>query len=302
MFIVPGRKPFKSTVESKSLKSVAPSTATRAELESLAARQGWQPRELTMKDIREMSSAELRYHEVCNRQNYDAAFQRAENVTHNRKAMEQWATKRMFDDQATPQEIEAAVKEAQRFSANHSQFLGSTQPTNRAKLFQWLRDRNLPITYDNFCGGFADLAIRGELVVSAGCIGDGRELTGEALRNYPRLHELLQPHRIPTAEESMSADEWKAAHPELADRRVPPLIARRQQVAEKTAEHFQRSASAEVKASVVRVVDYGEQRPGVPPEADKYSLKQKIRSMSAAELAQRCADDSAFKKAMDEPK
>src|SRR5258707_15515082 len=82
-------------------------------------------------------------------------------------------------------------------------------------------------SYENFCSGFAELAMAGELIVSAACIGDDTELTGQALRNYPRLPELLQPHRIPTAEESMSADEWKSCHPELVDRRRPPLIAAR---------------------------------------------------------------------------
>jgi hypothetical protein len=302
MFIVPTRRPFTSTAENKPARSVAPSTATRAELESLAARQGWQPRELSMKDIREMSAAEVQYHEVCNPDNFMAAFQRAENVAHNRKAIEQWATKRMFDDKATPEEIAAAVKEATRFSTNHPQFLGPSQPTNRGKLFQWLRDRNLQITYDNFCSGFADLSLRGELVVSAACIGEDTELTGEALRNYPRLHELLQPHRLRTAEESMSADEWKAAHPELVDHGIPPLILRRQQIAERTAEHFQQAANSEVRGSVVHVMDYGEQTHGVPPEPDKYSFNQKIRSMSAAELAGRCADDPAFKAALDKMK
>jgi hypothetical protein len=259
MFIVPMKTRFKSIKpESTPAKPVAPNTATRSELETLAARQGWQPRELTMKDIRQMSSAELRYHEVCNPENYKAAFQRAENVAHNRKAMEEWATKRIFDDQATPEEIEAAVNEAQRFSANHPQFLGSTQPMNRATLFQWLRDRNLAITYDNFCSGLADLAMRGELVLSAACIGDNREMRGEELRNYPRLHELLQPHRILTAEESMSADEYYKAHSELHDIRTPPLIARRQQIAAQTSEHFQKAADSEQKGTIMRFVDYGE--------------------------------------------
>src|ERR1700732_2902315 len=162
MFIVPTKTRFKGIKpESTPARPLAPDRATRAELETLAARHGWQPGELTMKDIQRMGAAELRYHEVCNSHNYEAAFERAANVAQNRKALEHWATKRMFDDNATPDEIATAVNEAQRFSANHPQFLGSTQPANRTKLFDWLRDKNLPITYENVCSGFADLAMRG---------------------------------------------------------------------------------------------------------------------------------------------
>src|SRR5258707_1265351 len=200
---------------------------SKGELQELGQRMGWNPnREISMSEIRSMGSTEFRFHELLN-PNFATVFERAANIEHSKRAMEQWTVKRMFDDEASPEELDAAVKEAQRFSASHPQFLGPTKPTNRTKLFQWLRERNLAITYENFCSGFAELAMAGELIVSAACIGDDTELTGQALRNYPRLPELLQPHRIPTAEESMSADEWKSCHPELVDRRRPPLIAAR---------------------------------------------------------------------------
>jgi len=140
----------------------------------------------------------------------------------------------MFEDKGTPEELAAAVKEAQRFSVNHPQFLGPTQPTNRTKLYQRLRERNLPPTYENFCGAFTELAMSGDLVLSAAVLGDDRELSGEVLRTYPRLHELIQPHHMPTAEEKMSANDYWKAHPELHSKEIPPMVARGFELAEKT--------------------------------------------------------------------
>ena len=83
---------------------------------------------------------------------------------------------------------------------------------------------------------------------------------------------------------------------------MPPIIAARNEKAKQTQAYFAQAANARATGNVVNLVDYGEQTRGVPPEPEKYSFKQKIRSMSASEIAQRCQDDPAFKKALDELK
>jgi hypothetical protein len=50
--------------------------------------------------------------------------------------------------------------------------------------------------------------------------------------------------------------------------------------------------------AVVTVTDLGGRSQGFPKESEKYSLKMKIRSMTADQIAQRCADDPAFERAL----
>lgn len=96
-----------------------------------------------------------------------------------------------------------------------------------------------------------------------------------------------------------SANEYLAQHPELHDTRIPPLVAARHQREQNAEAHFAAASTATSESTVTRVVDYGEQKHGVPPESEKYSFKMKVRAMSADELAQRCADDPTFKTALD---
>ena len=74
MFIVPTTKRFKSQTDASPGRPIITGTASKAELESVAKRYGWVRRELSLKDIQEMSSGEARYHEVCNPDQYAAAF------------------------------------------------------------------------------------------------------------------------------------------------------------------------------------------------------------------------------------
>ncbi len=128
------------------------------------------------------------------------------------------------------------------------------------------------------------------------------DLDATQVSSYVTAFRALSAEGKITLAEPESADEFLRTHPELLDRRTPSLIAARNAKAEQTQKYFAQAASAEAKGTVVNVVDYGEQRHGVPPEPDKYSFKQKIRSISASDLAQRCQDDPTFRKALDELK
>jgi hypothetical protein len=56
-------------------------------------------------------------------------------------------------------------------------------------------------------------------------------------------------------------------------------------------------AVAEYGAS--RIIDMGARPHGFPKESEKYSFKMKIRSMTADQIAERCANDPQFKSALD---
>jgi hypothetical protein len=126
-----------------------------------------------------------------------------------------------------------------------------------------------------------------------------RDLDATKVESYVAAFRELSVDGSITLAKAEGAQEFYDEHVELHDRRTPPLIAARHQREQNTAAHFAAASAATNESSVTRVVDFGPQKRGIPPESDKYSFKTKVRVMSADELAQRCADDPAFKAALD---
>ena len=303
MFIVPTNRKFKTQTKSTPGKPVISGSASKAELDAAAQRYGWTRRDLSIKDIQEMSSGESRYHEICNPDLYEAAFQRHAKKDANEREIEKSAVQRMFADRATPEETAAAVRETQKFAERFPQGQFATMPENRKKLIEWLKENNKAITYANLVEAFESLAIAGDLVLSPNVISVGTEVevTGEALRKYPRLDKLLAAQKRPSPEDMQSAKDYLQNHPELKDQRTPPLIQARAQKDANTTAFFKETeaATASTRDSKTRVVDYGPQDHGVP-QSKKYSFRKLVDSMSSTELAQRCQQDPAFKKSLDE--
>lgn len=77
---------------------------------------------------------------------------------------------------------------------------------------------------------------------------------------------------------ALSADQFLAEHPELHDTHVPPLIAARHQREQNTEAHFAAASTATSESTVTRVVDYEEQKHGVPPQSDKFGPTDLPRS------------------------
>ncbi len=240
----------------------------REELKSLGERMDWTVREVSMREIRQMSADETLWHEAFNKENWDRAFTLAENQRTNKERMEIWDKRRMWGGRATPEETEKARAAGDAFATRHPTFARTVE--NAQEMVRFLEENDLDGTkIESYSTAFRELSAQGKLT-------------------------LVEPQ---------SADEYLAEHAdELLDRRIPPLIAGRHQREQNTAAHFAKSASATNEGSVTRVVDYGQQKHGVPPESEKYSFKMKVRAMSADELAQRCADDPTFRKALDELK
>jgi len=234
------------------------------ELKSLGERHGWSVRELAMREIHQMSADETLWHEAFNRENFDSAFTLAENQRTNKERMEVWDKRRMWGGRATPEETEKARAAGDAFATRHPTFDRTVE--NAQEMVRFLEENDLDGTkIESYSSAFRELSAQGKLT-------------------------LVEPQ---------SADEFLRDHPELKDNRVPPLVTTRHQREQNTAAHFAKSASATNEGGVTRVVDYGQHKHGVPPESEKYSFKMKVRSMSADELAQRCADDPAFKAALD---
>ena len=234
----------------------------REGLKALGERNGWTARELSLRDVNAMSADETLWHETFNKGNLERAFAVAENQRLNRERQPIWDIRNKWSGRklVTPEEAEEARSAGATFAERFPTFERTEE--NALKICHYMAEHDL----------------------------DPKQISA-----FNTLVETRQIKLVPI----QSANEYLAEHPELHDDRIPPLIAARHRREQKTEAHFAKSASATNQSSVTRVVDYGHQKHGVPPESEKYSFKMKVRSMSADELAQRCADDPAFKAALD---
>lgn len=206
---------------------------TRSELEAMAARNGWKVRELTAEEIcNEMRRDELEFQETFNNAELTRALNEPARRERNRRNKAAWDAKRCWDEKASPEETAAAIAEVQKFTTDYPQFLGEYSPANREMLLSWLRDRNLPVTYDSLVQGFESLTLGGSLILDGGVCGvEDKEISGHALVAHPQIYKLLQPHPVlsPEAREQerinhLSADDFLNEHSELQDCRVAPIL------------------------------------------------------------------------------
>jgi hypothetical protein len=301
MFIVPTAKRFRSQTDGSPGRPIITGTASKAELESVARRFGWTRRDLSLKDITEMSSGEVRYHEVCNPDQYAAAFAIEETKKTNDQNMAAWRVKLMWDGGATEEENQKAYAAGDRFASNYAQFIRSE--SNALAIAEFMLEKNLDATnVQSYVTAYENLVPLGKLVLSpkAARIGTEETLTGDDLRRYARLNLLLQPNKALRPEDKLSADEWFSAHRELHDTRTPPLIQKRLVQNTNTAEHWEQTEASTAKSGGTSVTDYPRDQHGVPPRSEKYSFRKLVGSLSSTELAQRCQSDPIFKKALDE--
>ena len=204
-------------------------------------------------------------------------------------------------------------------------------------------ERNLPFEFQYIVQAFEELTKAGQLLISPKAIAAGpeAEISGDFLRGYGKLDQLLQP--IPTEAErrrreidKLSADQYKelidpkdrpnpwrnqetakvgltfqSFHPEFipTDENKAKLL----EVVEKIGCGFTiqslEAAFASVKGDLElsdaveefrghKLIDYGPQSHGVPPEPDKASFRKKVRGMTAQQLADECNIDPNFRAAL----
>lgn len=203
---------------------------------------------------------------LYNRENFDNALTRAENQRVNGERQAVWDIRKKWAGTAgvSPEEAEQARRAGATFAERFPTFERSE--ANALKICQYMADHDLdPKQVSSYVEAFNALVKAGQIKLAP----------------------------------VQSANEYLAQHPELHETGISPLIAARHQREQNTEAHFAAGSTATSESTVTRVVDYGEQKHGFPRESEKYSFKMKIRAMSADELAQRCADDPAFKTALD---
>ncbi len=242
---------------------------SKSELRALGERKGWSVRDISMREINAMSADETLWHEAFNVTNWRAAFEREDAVRQNKQHMKVWDVRRAWRGQATEEEDRLARIAGEQFAMRHPQFARTIE--NATRMIEHMKSRDLDATQiSSYTTAFLELTEQGKLTVAP----------------------------------AESADEFLRTHPELHDRRTPPIIAARNAKAQATAEHFEktREATATARAGATRVTDYGREQQGVPPYSDieKTSLRNLARKMNAAELQAKCESDPSFRKALDE--
>lgn len=248
MFIIPNAR-LRTRTAPEAPKAISLGGKSRGELQIYGERMGYQDRELSVKDVVALTSEEYLWFETFFPHRLEEAAQRAAKKKASDENIAAWKTRKMWEE-GTPEEIDAALVEVNRFVAAHPQFIGSNE-ANRQAIVNWLVEMNLPCTYANLVTAFQDLAKDGKLTLLDG----DTELSGENLVRSPRLRVLLeaQSKPLPTSE---SADAYLADHPELRDTRVSPLMQREIAQRQITAEFFKKSTEATVTHNGTKVTDY----------------------------------------------
>ena len=283
---------------------------SKSELKSLGERRNYQDRELDARAVSSLSSDEYLWFQTFFPARLETAAQREANKKHNQAAMKQVGAQQFWnkhwrkENQAPPEEANRILAELQKFQATFPQFIVSR--AENEVVLQWLKDNDLALNYRNLVESFEANALEGKVWLNPNAINAGSEteVSGQQLLQHHNFFKLIQQQQRMSETDRLSADDYLAQNPQLRNKAIPPIVASRLAKKAATEKFFAeaRAGTATARAGATRVTDYPSEQRGWPPEPDKYSFKQKVRSMSASEIAQRCADDPAFKKSLDELK
>jgi len=256
-------KPFSEGVSAGTAKTpTTTSGASKKELEEMAARHGWQIRPVSYEEILKMSSAEFRFHEVWNKEALDRAFTIEQNKRTNAEPIQN--VKRMWEGRATPNENEKCRIAGDTFATRTPQFARTIE--NAMLMIEHMQAHDLDATkIESYTTAFRELTEQGKLTVAP----------------------------------AESADEFLHSHPELQDRRTPPLIQMREAKAAQTAKHFKAAANSTAKGTVVNITDYPNEQSGYPAAPTKYSFRRLLDSLSAEDYQKRLNEDRQFAAAID---
>jgi hypothetical protein len=307
-FIATRKKGRRAATESNTAGAAKISTVTarsKSELRELGEKMGWAPGPRTMEEINAMSSQQVLWEEAWNGEEYTKALALPEKIKAHKDIDSQWKAKKFWDADATggdsvsPEEYKALAGGFKKFIEHYPQYKGKHADENNDVIFGWLRERHMSPIFSNLCLAFEATALEGRLWLSPSAISAGKESEtyGTQHHNFDRL---IQPQRR-NADDGLSADDFLQAHKDvLADKRVPPLVLAREAKANATASYFHQTETVTASSGSTKVLDYPQLQHGVPPQSEKYSFRKLVDSMSSTQLAQRCQQDPAFKKALDE--
>jgi hypothetical protein len=305
VFILPVKKRSKSKVfddgATAGVAKVSSGGKGREELKSLGERNGWTDRELSAHEVGQLSADHYLWFSTFCPERLEQAAQIASNKRHNKAEMKKveaqqfWTRYWGTGTQAGPEEATKVLAEIERFTARYPQFL--TDRSENSVILEYLKDNDLPVTYQNLVHAFEASVLSGSVVVSAARIGAGteEEVTGSVLTQHRNVRVLMSAQSRP---DDVSADEFYRQHKELHSG-TPYLIRQREAQRQTTEKFFEQARAARAQAGSTSVTDYGERTQGVPPEPDRVSFRKKIASMSADQIRLECEIDPAFRKALD---
>jgi hypothetical protein len=254
-----------------------------------------------MDDFSKTDAAEI--DAAIRKREQDKARRRARDERH---AAEQWAD--VYDEE----ELAVAMAEVRKFVLKHPTFRGDIVE-NRNVLLYWLIDEKLLCTADNLERAYQDLKPRGVFIEKT---EEERRIEKMSAKDFKKEHASDWPAQgiPPLVLQSVGKvlDTFSAAHPEYVHSEgnknkilaalekcgVPVSV----QAIEEIYQDLAARRELELKNAVMeygasRIIDLGGRPQGFPKESEKYSFKMKIRSMTADQIAERCANDPAFKEA-----
>jgi len=241
---------------------------SREELKALGERHGWSVRELSMREIQQMSADETLWQGEFNKEEFDRAFTLAENGRLNRERMPIWNVRRMWGGGATPEEDSAARIAGNQFATRCLQFERTIE--NAQAIVEWMQ---------------------------------AHDLDGTKVESYVSAFNALVEEGKLTPAKAQSADEFLRNHAELHDTRLPPIIISRnaKKVATETFFEQARANTATARSGATSVTEYPQEQRGLPPYTDieKMSLRNLVRNMSSAALEEKCQNGPSFKEALD---
>ena len=256
MFVIPTRSKFKSETNPNSPKAISHSGKSRAELQVLGERMGYQDRELSAKDVANLGADEYLWFTCFFPQRISDAEQIESNKRNNQTVKKTMDVRRMWRN-ASEDESASARSAGEEFAARYPAFVRHTE--NALAIARYMETHDLDATrVESYAEAFTDLAMQGLITLSPRDAGVGPEarLSGNELKSYPKLHLLLQPSRVLKPEDKLSADEYFTQHPELQDTRTPPLVAARNAKRAATEEFLKQSESATTRSGSTSVTDY----------------------------------------------
>src|SRR5206468_6436813 len=120
------------------------------------------------------------------------------------------------------------------------------------------------------------------------------DLDATEVSSYMNAFNALVEEGKLTPAPAQSAYEFLRNHPELHDRRTPPLIQTREAKAQATAEHFQKARESTAQAGVTQVTTYpGRERIGYGDHT-RYSFRKLLDSLDSDSYRKRLNEDKSF--------
>jgi hypothetical protein len=230
-----------------------------SELQSLAARRGWQAGPLTFAKIQRMTADESEFHSKLNKEEFERALAEPKTKAESKKVAEQSKVQRFWNNQATEDEVQEASKEIDIFLKMHPQLRVDRQE-NISALNEWCKTHGLELTQNNLHQALEMLGREGRLTLSPAAVGIIRirlsnggiydikqedlsvyqrrnpgltvlepetEITGSRLARHTLLDILLSPHSPAIQEKreqaALSAKEYRELNPEAFVQPTPAL-------------------------------------------------------------------------------